>query len=125
MEIIRFDADDISNSVSRLSDEDIDKLSFGAIEMDAMGKILRYNAMEGAITGRKPEEVIGKNFFREVAPCSYTPAFYGKFREGVTKGELSTMFEYVFDYQMKPTRVKVHMKKSLGADTYWVFVKRL
>jgi photoactive yellow protein len=35
------------------------------------------------------------------------------------------MIEYTFNYQMKPTKVKVHMKKALVGDSYWVFVKRL
>jgi len=31
----------------------------------------------------------------------------------------------VFDYNMAPTKVKVHMKKALVGDTFWVFVKRV
>ncbi|WP_281256387.1 hypothetical protein [Arsukibacterium tuosuense] len=33
---------------------------------------------------------------------------------------MNTMFEYTFDYEMKPTRVKVHMKKAMVGDSYWV-----
>ena len=40
-------------------------------------------------------------------------------------GELNDLFEYTFDYKMAPTKVKVHMKKAITDDTYWVFVKRL
>jgi photoactive yellow protein len=35
------------------------------------------------------------------------------------------MFEYVFDCRMAPTKVKIHMKKALVGDSYWIFVKRL
>ena len=125
MERVNFGSEDIGNKLSEMSDRDIDKLAFGAINLDANGKILSYNKAEGEITGRKPEEVIGKNFFTEVAPCTKTDEFFGKFQEGVKSGNLSTMFEYTFDYQMKPTKVKVHMKKSLDGDSYWVFVKRV
>ncbi|MGM0435011.1 MAG: photoactive yellow protein [Pseudomonadota bacterium] len=125
MERVNFDSDDIGNKLAEMSDRDIDKLAFGAINLDANGKILSYNKAEGEITGRKPEEVIGKNFFTEVAPCTKTDEFFGKFQEGVKSGNLSTMFEYTFDYQMKPTKVKVHMKKSLDGQSYWVFVKRV
>jgi len=125
MEKVNFGSDDIGNQLAQMDDKDIDKLAFGAINLDRNGKILSYNKAEGEITGRKPEEVIGKNFFTEVAPCTKTDEFYGKFKEGVNSGNLSTMFEYTFDYQMKPTKVKVHMKKSLSDDSFWVFVKRV
>jgi len=126
MELVKFDSADIGNQLAKMSDSDIEKLAFGAINLDSQGKILKYNKAEGEITGRNPSEVIGKNFFTEVAPCTNSREFYGKFKEGVKSGKLSTMFEYTFDYKMKPTKVKVHMKKALGnEDSYWVFVKRL
>ncbi|MEQ6885020.1 photoactive yellow protein [Salicola sp. Rm-C-2C1-2] len=125
MERVNFGSDDIGNKLSEMSDKDIDNLAFGAINLDKNGKIISYNKAEGEITGRKPEDVIGKNFFTDVAPCTKTDDFFGKFQEGVKSGNLSTMFEYTFDYQMKPTKVKVHMKKSLSDDSYWIFVKRV
>ncbi|RUO26926.1 photoactive yellow protein [Aliidiomarina minuta] len=125
MEIVSFGSDDIENSLANMDDSKLNDLAFGAIQLDKDGKILQYNAAEGDITGRDPKSTIGKNFFREVAPCTDSKEFRGRFNEGVTSGSLNTMFEYVFDYQMKPTKVKVHMKKSLSGDSYWVFVKRL
>lgn len=125
MEIVKFGQEDIENSLSKMNDQDLDELAFGAIELDSNGNILQYNAAEGDITGRDPEDVKGKNFFREVAPCTNTDEFFGKFKEGVASGNLNTLFEYTFDYNMMPTKVKVHMKKALSGDSYWVFVKRL
>ncbi|MYL24451.1 photoactive yellow protein [Vreelandella massiliensis] len=125
MEMVRFGSDDIENSLASMDDKKLDELAFGAIQLDKDGKILQYNAAEGGITGRDPKSVIGKNFFKEVAPCTQGKEFEGRFKEGVKSGDLNTMFEYVFDYQMQPTKVKVHMKKAISGDTYWVFVKRL
>lgn len=125
MDIVSFGSENIENALARMSDQDIDKLAFGAIKLDRNGTILQYNAAEGAITGRDPKAVVGKNFFTEVAPCTDTPEFAGRFREGVAKGNLNVMLEYTFDYQMTTTKVKVHMKKELTEDAYWVFVKRI
>jgi photoactive yellow protein len=125
MEVVTFGQEDIENTLASMDDKDLDGLAFGAIQLDKNGTILQYNAAEGDITGRDPEEVKGKNFFREVAPCTNTDEFYGKFKEGVASGDLNTLFEYTFDYNMMPTKVKVHMKKALSGDSYWVFVKRL
>ena len=125
MDLVGFSKTDIDNVLNRMAEKDIDKLAFGAIELDRTGTVLRYNAAEGAITGRNPAAVIGKNFFRDVAPCTSKPAFKGVFDAGVRDGDLNTMFEYVFDYQMKPTKVKVHMKKALSGGNFWIFVKRI
>lgn len=126
MEVVSFDDSNLENVLAKMDDNQIDDLAFGAIQLDADGRILKYNQAEGAITGRNPDEVVGKNFFTEVAPCTNRPEFRGKFDEGVRSGDLNTLFEYVFDYQMKPTKVKVHMKNSMGTDnTYWMFVKRV
>lgn len=125
MKILKFGQSNIENAVSDLSDSEVDELAFGAIQLDANGTIQKYNAAEGDITGRDPDEVIGENFFEDVAPCTKSEEFYGRFKEGVESGELNTIFEYTFDYNMEPTKVKVHMKKALVGDNYWVFVKRL
>lgn len=125
LEHIQFGKDDFDNVLGSLPDRELDRLAFGAIELDATGKILRYNAAEGAITGRDPASVIGKNFFREVAPCTSTSKFKGVFDAGVKNNDLNTMFEYVFDHQMTPTKVRVHMKTSISGKSFWVFVKRI
>ncbi len=125
MELIRFDSDDIANELAELSDEQIQELAFGAIQVDKEGIILSYNAAEGEIAGRDPKEMIGKNFFDDVAPCTKTDDFYGRFKAGAATGELRAMFEYEFDYNMQPTKVRVHMKSGLASNQFWILVKRL
>ena len=125
LELIKFGKSDIDNVMGKLAEKDLNKLAFGAIELDANGTVLKYNAAEGAITGRDPASVIGKNFFRDVAPCTATPKFKGVFDAGVKNNDLNTIFEYVFDYQMVPTKVRVHMKKSIAGKSFWVFVQRI
>ncbi|XOV83173.1 MAG: photoactive yellow protein [bacterium] len=125
METIQFGDNHIENVLAGISDRGFNDLAFGAIQLDSSGTILKYNAMEGAITGRNPENVVGKNFFSEVAPCTDSSEFRGRFDKGVRTGNLNVMFEYIFDFNMKPTKVQVHMKKALVEDAYWVFVKRL
>ncbi len=120
-----FGKTDIENVLAKMTDAQLNQLAFGAVEVDASGRILKYNATEGAITGRDPRTVIGRNFFTEVAPCTNRAQFKGIFDEGVKKGRFSAIFEYVFDHQMKPTRVQVHMKTSVLGNSYWIFVKRL
>lgn len=124
LEVIDFGANDIDNRLAKLNSAEIDQLAFGAIQLDANGVIQQYNETEGAITGRSPKQVIGKNFFTDVAPCTNTPKFKGAF-DKVVKDRGSVMLEYTFDYQMTPTKVKVHMKPALVGGSFWIFVKRL
>lgn len=125
LNVVTFGKNDIENVLGQLSNVEIDKLAFGAVQLNGQGTILTYNAAEAGITGRSAASVIGKNFFRDVAPCTDAPNFKGVFEAGVKSGELNTMFEYVFDYNMAPTKVKIHMKKAISGDTFWIFVKRL
>jgi photoactive yellow protein len=121
----RFNSRELDTLLPTISDEDLDKLSFGAVEVDRNGRILRYNKAEGDITGRDPKATLGKNFFKEVAPCTNSTEFFGKFEDGVRRGSLNALFEYTFDYQMRPTRVKVQMKQNPRGDSYWILVKRI
>ena len=125
LNIVGFGKDDIENVIARMNPQEVDQLAFGAVQLDAKGTILRYNAAEASITGRDAKSVIGKNFFRDVAPCTNSPTFKGVFDQGVRADNLNTMFEYTFDYNMSPTKVKIHMKKAIADDSYWIFVKRL
>jgi photoactive yellow protein len=125
LNIVGFGRDDFDNVLSKLTAKEVDQLAFGAVQLDGKGTILQYNAAEASITGRDAKAVIGRNFFRDVAPCTSTPAFKGVFDAGVRDGNLNTMFEYVFDYNMSPTKVKIHMKKAISDGSFWIFVKRL
>ena len=122
---LEFGQSNLENILSRMSPEEIDRLPFGAIQLDASGVVLSYNAAESRITGRASADVIGRHFFNEIAPCCNTPIFRGVFDDGVRKAQLDTIFTYLFDYRMSPTKVKVHMRKAMATDTYWVFVKRI
>ena len=122
---VEFGQKDLDNVMATLSPREIDDLAFGAIQLDAAGYVLSFNQTESALTGRLKENVIGRSFFTEIAPCCNRPGFRDVFDAGVRDGNLNTIFDYVFDYRMSPTRVKVHMKAALAGNTYWVFVKRL
>ncbi len=119
--------DDLGNDgiMEKMTAESAETLTFGAIQLSPAGIILSYNSRESQITGRAPGEVVGRNFFGEVAPCTRTPEFRDAFFTGVRLGKLDRRFRYTFDYKMHPTPVEVHLKKAVDGDTYWIFVKRL
>jgi photoactive yellow protein len=123
MEVWKYDSVDLSTIVNRIPDKVFNDLPFGLIKLDLLGKIIEYNMAEAALTGFSVESVIGKNFFLEVATCTQTPEFYGRFREGIDRGLLNVQFDYLFDSEMIPTRVRVRMVKM--NQFVWLMVTRL
>ena len=109
MEYITFEGVNLAELLPRIPDAAKDALPFGMVKLDLTGKILEYNMAEGELTGVDPKWAIGKNFFDDVALCTKTQAFYGKFLEGVKRGFLNSVFDYTFDHGLVATRVKVHM----------------
>lgn len=109
--------------IERFTEGELDALPFGAIHLDRDGKILAFNQTEADLSGRRKENVLGKNFFTEVAPCTDVQGFAGKFREGVWTGQLYTVFSYAFDYQMDPRNVWITLFYSTKTDTAWVFIR--
>lgn len=107
MEILHLDNINLAEVLPRIND--INVLPFGVVKMDLTGKVLEYNMAEAELTGTDPAWAVGKNFFHEVATCTNTPAFYGKFVEGVAKGFLNAVFNYSFTHCETPIRVRVHM----------------
>ncbi len=79
--------------------EQLDELPFGAIVIDESGTIHQYNEYETKLSRMDREKVIGKNFFRDVAPCTAVQAFEGRMRDFLrTKDRVSESFEYFFPF---------------------------
>lgn len=125
MEILTFGSESLEHALSELTEGQLNDLAFGAIELDTDGRVLQYNEAEGQITGRDPQAMLGQHFFLEVAPCTQDSEFCGRFDEALKYGSINVIFEYVFDYQMAPTKVKVHMYKRREETSVWVLVKRI
>lgn len=109
--------------IDSLSENDFDALPFGAIKLDAEGRILKYNLYESKLAERDRAEVIGQNFFTEVAPCTNVKEFAGRYRQGITSGKLDTTFPYRFLFPKKVIDVEITLVLSPGGQSAWVFVK--
>ena len=123
MEIIPFGSQDIDNILSR-EPQRAEYLPFGAVMLDRNGTIVRYNKSESVIASRVPEDVIGKNFFNEVAPCAKGKRFHGEFLKFHQTGQINVMFDYKFAYKGANVAVKIHMKAQPDGQHCWLFVKR-
>ena len=93
--------------------------------LDRSGKIVKYNKAEGLISSRTPEDVIGKDFFNDVAPCAKGKRFHGEFLKFHRSGQINTMFDYTFAYKGADVGVKIHLKAQPDGQFCWMFVKRV
>jgi tyrosine ammonia-lyase len=112
MDFSSFENVNLAEVLPRIPRKGRDRMRFGIIELDYKGIVIAYNMGEAKITGRNAADMIGKNFFSEIAPCTQTPEFFGRFKAGVKKGELNARFDYFFDFQMDPVAVRVTMMTS-------------
>lgn len=111
--------------LSRMTEEELDALPYGAIRLSPRGTILGYNATEGRIAGRKPERVLGRNFFLDVAPCTDVREFRGRFLEMV-RGEGSLLQEFTFEFAFDPPiTVAITFLKDRSDGSVWVLVEPL
>ncbi|MEM9760969.1 MAG: photoactive yellow protein [Pseudomonadota bacterium] len=124
MEILPFGSDDIDNILQR-EPKRAESLPFGAILVDRRGQILKYNSAESYISQRSAAEVMGKNFFNDVAPCAKGKRFHGEFLKFRRSGQIDTLFDYEFDYKMDRVGVKIHLKSQPDGESCWIFVKRV
>ena len=111
------------SDIDGFTNKQLDALPFGAIQLDPDGTILQFNEYEANLSNRRAPETLGRNFFRDVAPCTNVRDFYGRFRDGVSRGELNVTFDYLFAFKQAPRHVCVTLFYSAPTQTVWVFVQ--
>jgi photoactive yellow protein len=110
----------------KLTPSDYDRLPFGFITVDRDGGILRFNAFETAYSGMREEDVLGRNFFRDIAPCTSVREFEGRFRHMIEEGEDGVArFRYVFRFGGGERLVQVSMTFIASEDRGIIIVRDL
>ncbi len=113
---------ELGHNVEHLDPEAIDACPFGVILLDRQGRILQYNSYEERLANLRRDDVLGKSFFFEVAPCTRVRAFYGRFLDGVARGSLNATFGFVFPFSTGTRRVEITLFSQDG-DSVWVLVR--
>lgn len=125
MAVTRIDVDpeSIIGEVGMMSVPELDALPFGAIRLDPAGMILAYNKSEERISGRAAKDVVGRNFFQDIAPCTRVRRFFGAFQTGVERRDLNEVFDFTFRFPAAPREVRIRMIYSAAPTPgVWIFV---
>ena len=108
------------------SDQELDLLPYGVIALDREGIIRRYNRVEARLARLDRALVLGKSFFRTVAPCAATPEFEGRFHTFAldSSGPRQLRFPYVFNFRFGAQEVDIDLVRSTSPDHIYICVGR-
>ena len=107
-----------------LSRAEFDALPFGAIKLDAEGRVVAYNATESALAHRTEQSTLGRRFFEEVAPCTNVAAFRGRMEALILQGHGTESFDFRFLFPWGTREVRIRLM-VLRDGSRWVFVTAL
>jgi photoactive yellow protein len=115
-------ARDLYKELGSLRVNQFDQLPFGAIRLTRKGIVLEYNAAEAAFARRDPLNVVGKNFFAEVAPCARVGKFYDTFLQATRGGEFDHTFKFTFRFPFGLRQVRIRLFSDGTANGIYAFV---
>ncbi len=84
--------------IAQLTREEVDALPYGLMIFDHEGYVHLYNDYESRLSRRAPHEVLGRNWFHEVAPCTRVAAFEGRFRAFVAEARADEVARFGFRF---------------------------
>jgi photoactive yellow protein len=99
-----------AEDVLGLTARDLDLLPFGFVTVDENGIVEAFNAFESELSGLQAARVMGRSFFRQVAPCTAVQEFEGRYKAMVEKGEPGMdRFRYLFRFNSGERLVQITM----------------
>jgi photoactive yellow protein len=107
-----FNEEEVLAMISLGHTEALNRVAFGVVHLNEAGTIVGYSRQESELSGLRPEDVIGRNFFDEVAPCTNKADFRSHFA-GVISGQREfAVVYYTFPFRPQPVPVQVVMTHS-------------
>lgn len=112
--------------IEAMGESELDALPIGVITLDLNARILRYNKVEASLARLDQRSQLGKDFFKEVAPCTASPEFQGRFNALAAgeKGGVET-FDYTFRFSWGNQRVHITFVRKPGRQDIDVLVTRM
>ena len=113
-------------SLAMLNREVADHLPYGYIRLDTRGIVLEYNTAESALSGLPREGVIGKDFFRTVAPCTCVKQFEGRVQEMIAGGKAARdQINFLFKFPGRVTMVNLAMTYDPGRNEVILLIRKV
>ena len=109
--------------LGEFSQAELDELPIGIIELDKLGFVRAYNQTEASYSGLEVDHVLGRHFFREIAPCTQVAEFQGNFDRLVqaTNGERIHL-NFIFAFATGECLATISMNWDPGRERVTVLV---
>lgn len=115
---------DLAARVEGLSVSQINQLPFGAIRLDAEGRVSFLSQTEAQQSGLRSKNTIGLRFFTELAPCMANPDFVNRMDQARRAGKLDISFRQIGDFA--DAQRELYVRVLSAADRgLWVFIQRV
>jgi photoactive yellow protein len=118
-----FEEPELARAVERLGEEQINRLPFGAIRLDAAGTITFYSEAERRLSGSGGRQRLGRHLFAEIAPCMDNDAFRGRIERARERGTLDLEFTHIGDFADLDRELTVRVQ-SASDGGLWIFLRR-
>jgi photoactive yellow protein len=83
---------------------------FGLLELDAAGTVVRYSPAEQK-SNVQPQDILGRNFFTEVAPCAQVNEVKSRFLSFMAYGDAVQKFSITCPHEEKSIRIQIMMAR--------------
>lgn len=107
--------------LDQLSDEELDVVPYGIIQLNAEGIVLSINRIEAEGLGWPHERPVGRDYFSELAPSAFVAEVFGRYVDAFSAHHLDETFRFTFSHGTLPRTVMMRMYYSVRTGTMWIF----
>jgi photoactive yellow protein len=112
--------------LTHIPPEYFDDLPYGVIQLKGEGTVVGYNKTEASLSKLDPARVVGKNFFRDIAPCTAVKEFAGELARMQSSGaNARSELRFLFKFPRGSVLVHLAMVYDAARDTTVLLVKPL
>ena len=120
----------VLDRLDQMPPEELDTLDVGALRLGEDGTVEALNEaalrLPGLASLDDPDDALGQNFFRDLAPSTNNTLFAGRFRTGRRRGELDARFPYTFvRSDAPPASYAVHLYRAPESETTWLLFRSI
>lgn len=119
------DDDDLATRLETMPDDVRDGLPFGTVKLAADGTVVVFGRQEAAQSGLAVAKAVGRNWFRDVAPCMDTPTIRTQLGGPPDKGPVDIAFDHTGDFRDPRARLHVRMMQTDDLAHVWIAIARV
>ncbi len=86
-------------------------IPFGMLELDAAGTVIRYSPAAEQNSHIQPQDILGRNFFTEVAPCEQVKEVKSRFLSFMAFGDAVQKFSITCPIEEKNIKIQIMLAR--------------